>query len=394
MLDTKIRSRDAVGAHSDVGTVVLVDDSPSILKMLERALDGTAKLAACTNGADAVTRVREGGVDVVVSDITMPKMTGLDLLRAIREYDPDLPVVLLTGRPTVESAAEAIEHGVFRYLTKPFQPDALRGTVRQASQLYRLARIKREALGLAGVVGPSDRVGLEVSFQHALASLSLAFQPILSAADRSVVAHEALMRSADPRFPRPHDVLNAAERLGAVFEVGRLVRNWASELFRNEPRSRLLFLNLHPRDLLDPELTASDSPLAPIAHRVILEVTERAPLERIGDVRARVGVLRSRGYRIAIDDLGSGFAGLTSFAVLEPDIVKVDMALTRDVDQSPIKQKIIRAMTTLCHEMGMHVVAEGVETAAERNTLVELGCDLLQGYLFARPGPPFPAACW
>ena len=87
-------------------------------------------------------------------------------------------------------------------------------------------------------------------------------------------------------------------------------------------------------------------------------------------------------------------AGLTSFAVLEPDFVKVDISLTHDVDQSPIKQKIIRAMTTLCHEMGMSVVAEGVETRAERDTLVELGCDLLQGYLFARPGPPFPEASW
>ncbi|HVR21452.1 MAG TPA: EAL domain-containing response regulator, partial [Polyangiaceae bacterium] len=316
------------------------------------------------------------------------------LLRAIREYDPDLPVVLLTGHPTVESAAEAIEHGVFRYLTKPFQPDALRGTVRQASQLYRLARIKREALGLAGVVGPSDRVGLEVTFRHALASLSLAFQPILSVTDHSVVAHEALIRSAEPALPGPLDVIGAAVRLGALFDVGRLVRAWASNLFRKEPPSRLLFLNLHPRDLLDPELVDPNSVLAPIAHRVVLEVTERTSLERMSDVRSRVAVLRSRGYRIAIDNLGVGFAGLTSFAVLEPDLVKVDISLTRDVDQSPIKQRIIRAMTTLCHEMGMHIVAEGVETRAERDTLVELGCDLLQGYLFAHPGPPFPEASW
>jgi EAL domain-containing protein (putative c-di-GMP-specific phosphodiesterase class I) len=377
-----------------VGTVVLVDDSPSMLKMLERALDGTAKLAPCSNGTDAVARVRAGGVDVVVSDITMPGMTGLDLLRAIREYDPDLPVVLLTGRPTVESAAEAIEHGVFRYLTKPFQPEMLRGTVRQASQLYRLARIKREALGLAGVVGPSDRVGLEVTFEHALASLSLEFQPIVSVTERAVVAYEALMRSAEPALPGPLDVIAAAERLGAVFEVGRSVRQWAGNLFRAEPRSRLLFLNLHPRDLLDPELTAPNSPLAPLADRVVLEITERSSLERISDIRDRVAILRSRGYRIAIDDLGAGFAGLTSFAVLEPDIVKVDMSLTRNVDQSPIKQKIIRAMTALCHEMGMHIVAEGVETPAERDMLIELGCDLLQGYLFARPGPPFPEAIW
>jgi len=96
------------------------------------------------------------------------------------------------------------------------------------------------------------------------------------------------------------------------------------------------------------------------------------------------------GFQIALDDLGSGYAGLTSFTLLEPEFVKLDMSLVRDVHFSPTKQKIIRSMVRLCKDLGRQIIAEGVESLAERDQLIELGCDLLQGYLFARPGRPFP----
>jgi EAL domain-containing protein (putative c-di-GMP-specific phosphodiesterase class I) len=100
------------------------------------------------------------------------------------------------------------------------------------------------------------------------------------------------------------------------------------------------------------------------------------------------------GYRIAVDDLGAGYAGLTSFTLLEPEIVKLDMSLVRDVHQNSTKQKVIRSMTALSQDMGMTVVAEGVETVAERDALLDLDCDLLQGFLFAKPGPAFPEVKW
>jgi EAL domain-containing protein (putative c-di-GMP-specific phosphodiesterase class I) len=111
-------------------------------------------------------------------------------------------------------------------------------------------------------------------------------------------------------------------------------------------------------------------------------------------VRAKLAQLRRIGFRIAIDDLGAGYAGLTSFATLEPELVKLDMTLVRDVDKNPVKERLVRSMTSLCKDLGMLVVAEGVETPQERDALVALGCDLLQGYLFARPAEPFPDFAW
>jgi len=93
---------------------------------------------------------------------------------------------------------------------------------------------------------------------------------------------------------------------------------------------------------------------------------------------------------IALDDLGAGYAGLNNFSLLEPEVVKLDMLLVRDIDTQPKKQKLVQSMVSLCKEMGALVVAEGIETAAEAATVVSLGCDLLQGYYFARPAKPFP----
>jgi EAL domain-containing protein (putative c-di-GMP-specific phosphodiesterase class I) len=155
-----------------------------------------------------------------------------------------------------------------------------------------------------------------------------------------------------------------------------------------------LFVNLHPKDLADPELLDHSSLLGSIADRVVLEVTERASLDDIDNVRNTVTRLRERGFRIAVDDLGAGYAGLTSFALLEPEIVKLDMTLVRDIDTSSVKQKLVASMTALCVDMGLLIVCEGVETIAEHDTLRALGCDLLQGYLFARPGRAFPEPRW
>ena len=141
----------------------------------------------------------------------------------------------------------------------------------------------------------------------------------------------------------------------------------------------VLFVNLHTFDLLDPELYAKDSPLTKIASRVILEVTERAALDDVKDVVARVASLRSLGFRVAIDDLGAGYAGLSSFVELQPEFVKLDMSLVRDVHKSSIRQRLIGSMTTLCKYLGMQVLAEGIETAEERDAVRGLGCDMLQG---------------
>jgi EAL domain-containing protein (putative c-di-GMP-specific phosphodiesterase class I) len=219
----------------------------------------------------------------------------------------------------------------------------------------------------------------------------IAVQPIVDAARQRVFGYEALMRASEPSLPNPGAILDAAERLDRVQELGRRVRFLAAEAFQDAPRETVLFVNLHTQDLLDPLLYETSSPLAALSQRVVLEITERSAIDDVKDIQSRVSVLRKRGFRIAIDDLGAGYAGLASFIALEPEIVKLDMSLIRGVHQSSIRQRIVGSMAALCKEMGMRVIAEGVELPEEHDCVRASGCDLQQGYLFARPGPPFPA---
>jgi EAL domain-containing protein (putative c-di-GMP-specific phosphodiesterase class I) len=375
--------------------VLLVDDDDVLVRSYARMLaqDGY-HVEMRFDGEAAVEAVRRDAYDVVLSDIDMPRLGGLALLERIRAHDLDIPVVLITGAPSLETAMAAIEHGALRYLPKPVDPHRLRTITADAVRLHRFARAKRQALDLVGgadrLVG--DRAGLVASFGGALRSLWIAYQPIVSWSRRQVFGYEALVRSREPSLPHPGALLDAAERLDQLHELGRVIRERASQPAVRLPDGAMLFVNLHPQDLLDDDLFDASSSLAEIADRVVLEITERASLHAIRDVQTRIARLRGMGFRIAVDDLGAGYAGLTSFAQLEPEVVKLDMSLVRDVHAQPTKQTLVRTMIAMCRELGMQVVAEGIETPQERDTIVEAGCDLLQGYLFAKPGEAFPEA--
>jgi EAL domain-containing protein (putative c-di-GMP-specific phosphodiesterase class I) len=287
---------------------------------------------------------------------------------------------------------QAMEYGALRYLIKPVEAKQLEEVVSRATRLHQMAKIKREALELFRLEGKhlGDRAGLEVRFANAVKTLWLAFQPIVSWNTKSVIAFEALVRNEEPTLRAPPDLFEAAERLGRLKELGRIIRDRAAQTLTDTPTEAELFVNVHALELDDDSLFSTTSPLSAVAKRVVLEITERAPLEKIKDVNGRVAQLRAIGYRIAVDDLGAGYAGLTSFAQLEPEVVKVDMSLIRGLDQSPTKQKLLRSMVGLCRDLDIKMIAEGIETIEERDCLVGLGGDLCQGYLFARPGRAFP----
>jgi EAL domain-containing protein (putative c-di-GMP-specific phosphodiesterase class I) len=372
--------------------VLIVDDDEAVGRAHARALVRRGYVVEqATSGNAALAFIREAAFDAIVTDVEMPGMSGVELLQKVRATDLDVPVIFVTGAPSLESAIRALDYGALRYLLKPAELSELVKLVDDAVRLHRIAKAKRAALDLAGgqrFVG--DQAGLTASFDRALSSLYVAYQPIVRWTTKQVFAYEALLRSHEPNLQNPLAMVDAAERLGRVHELGYRIRERAVEPLGRLSRDVLLFINLHPTDLIDAALLSTDTALSEYASRIVLEVTERAPLHHIPDVRGRVAALKHRGFRIAIDDLGAGYAGLTSFTMLSPDVVKLDMGLVRDVDREPTKQTIVRTMTTMCHDLGMLVTAEGIETPGERDQLARAGCDLMQGYLFAKPGLAFP----
>jgi EAL domain-containing protein (putative c-di-GMP-specific phosphodiesterase class I)/CheY-like chemotaxis protein len=385
--------RPGATTQTAASEIMIVDDEPITARGYARALTSAGyKVTVASAGREGATLARTKPFDAIVSDISMPDMDGLALLRDIRKTDLDVPMIFMTGSPALETAMEAIEYGAFRYLLKPVPLDSLLEVVHRAVTVHKLARVRREASALKELDGKQvgDRAGLEARFTSAVEKLWVAAQPIVSWSGRSIFAYETLLRTDEPTLRSPLDFFDAAERLGRAAELGRIIRGHVAQLIGGTRPAGHVFVNLHPADLEDPELYAEDGALTPFASQVVLEITERAALDGIHELGSRVTQLRKFGYRIAIDDLGAGYAGLTSFAQLEPEVVKVDMSLVRGIDKSPVKQKLVRSIIALCTELGIQLVAEGIETADERDMLVGLGGDLCQGYLFAKPGRGFP----
>jgi EAL domain-containing protein (putative c-di-GMP-specific phosphodiesterase class I) len=377
--------------------VLLVDDDDLLRTTYETLLKDMAfEVDTASRADEALQRVASKSYDVVLSDIQMPGMSGLEFLKAVRQTDLDVPVILMTGAPSIESAIEAVEYGAFRYLPKPVSAAVLEETAKRAGRYHTLARLKREALTLAGQSAnwPSDRAALESRFESALDKLWMAFQPIVSCRQRSVHAYEALLRSDEPTLRSPGDFLQAAEQLARLDDLGRCIRRYVGNHLGRIPENVRVFVNLHPLDLNDPQLLDPASALARGGARVVYEITERASLHGVAGLSEKIRSLRAMGHLLALDDLGAGYAGLTSMAQLEPEYVKLDMSLIRGIDHQPTQQKLVRSMVNLCQELDKKVIAEGVENAAERDTLVDMGCDLLQGYFFAKPARDLPDVAW
>lgn len=383
---------------NDTVKVLLVDDESAVLRACAEALRRRgAVVETASSGREGVARVRDGAWDAIISDISMPDLSGIELLKAVRAHDLEVPVILMTGKPDLDSAIHAVEHGAYRYLTKPVSMDHLWEVTQRAARLLKLARLKDAALQLPGAahLRLAERAALEVRFNSALSRVWLAFQPVVDWREKRVYGYEALLRSDEPTMKNPAELLDAAVRLERAHELGRAVRARVAEASHTlADRQAWLFVNLYKEDLNDAQLFAPEAPLTKLAPRVVLELTERAPLDNVKHVTQQVQALKQLGFQLAVDDLGAGAAGLSGFTLLDPEVVKLDLALVRGVDRDPRRQTIIKAMQALCTQLGILVIAEGLETVDERRTLCELGCNYFQGYLFARPAPAFPQPRW
>lgn len=369
-----------------LGRVLVVDDDSAVRRVCARVLSAEGwNVTVAEHGRAAVDEVEKGEqFDCVLSDVNMPELDGYGLVSALRKSDEDLPVLLMTGDPSLDGAVKALDHGAISYITKPFQHEALAAAVARAARRHGVVRMRRRQESVARALYEPDQRDLAARFARALERSWMAFQPICDMANRRVFAYEALLRTDEESLRRTDIFIATAERLDKVHELGRTVRTAVARAAADAPVDALLFVNVHGLELDDEDLFSADTALGKMAPRVVLEITERTGLDEAAGP-TRVAMLRKLGYRIAVDDLGAGYAALGALASLEPEIVKLDMSLIRDLDKQPKKRRVVAAIATLCRELGGKVVAEGVETEAELNVLIESGIDLIQGYLLAKP---------
>src|SRR5438105_10510978 len=271
-----LRRRENVleGRPGNHGRVLVVDDDPKLNRIFAEVLRGAGfAVDTAADGRHALALLERVAFDTIITDLALPGMDGMEILRTVRERGLELPVIFVTGSPQLSTAMQAVEFGAFRYLLKPVDAEQLVEVVERAVRIHKLAEIKREAKAYLDAEHQSDHRDLSVRFTRAVAGLELAFQPIVRWAQKRLVAYEALLRTSEPSFARPEKLIAAAETLGRIHELGRAIRNRAAERMQRSPMR--LFVNLHSEELLDDELYDPDAPLSRMANRTVLEITER-----------------------------------------------------------------------------------------------------------------------
>lgn len=216
----------------------------------------------------------------------------------------------------------------------------------------------------------------------------IVYHPIVVTETREVYGYEALARGLLRGLRSPEVLFGVAEEANLIWELSRLCRKRAIEgIDENLKPGELLFLNIDPHDFRDPKFRYLDLDELGVEHpeRIVLEITERTAITDYPTFQGYLKEFRDRGFRFAVDDAGSGYAGLGSIANLAPDFIKLDISLISSIDSNFMKQNLVDTMVSFANDHGIQVIAEGVEREEEYETVKALGVHLTQGFLFHNP---------
>ena len=265
--------------------------------------------------------------------------------------------------------------------------------IRLERQIYRGIR---EAAASSVSVEQRELARKSVDLRETLrtGALYIDYHPIVITDTQEIFGYEALARGKMRSMRRPEVMFEVAAQSDMIWELSRLCRNTAILGMKDRlEKGQLLFINVDPHDFADPAFTEMDLDV-PDPSRVVLEITERTAIKDYPKFRGRLKDFRDRGYRFAVDDAGSGYAGLGSIANLEPDFIKLDISLINCIDANFIKQNLVETMVRFANDQNAKVIAEGVERAEEYETVKQLGVHLVQGFFLhpPAPGPVVPPA--
>ncbi len=382
--------------------VLVVDDNVANVQLLSALLarSGLRTVRSALDAQAALDAVRESEPDVILLDLHMPKTDGYAVLErlAITTDVEYLPVLVLTADTTKDAVHRALSLGARDFLTKPFDATEVVLRVRnllETRYLYKALREHNVALAdeLARRLAEeedrkkarAERYGRIESVLHGEDGLSIVFQPIVELATRATVGLEALSRFAREPLRSPDLWFEEALEVGLGPELEmKAVRKAVAQLGRI-PESSFLAVNVSPELVLSHKLDELADEA--ICKRLVLELTENIAVEDYGPIHDRMAPLRERGARVAVDDTGSGFSSLRHILLLQPEIIKLDRSLTHGLDRDPARRALASSLVSFAQDINASLIAEGVETAEELQTLERLGTHWVQGFHIAMPEP-------
>lgn len=266
------------------------------------------------------------------------------------------------------------------------------GSEREKTFHETLDDARRMAQGAMNLEG----VKLSALFRSILrqGQIRVLYQPIYDFKSGSVMAWEALARGPQGSdLESPAMLFDFAEQFGHLFDLEQACRGKALENVGLLAPGQRLFLNIHPRTVVDQAFAPGKTLELLQRHglqpdNIVFEITERHSIKDFTLFHKTLDHYRAQGFRIAVDDAGTGYSGLSTIAALQPDFIKVDMSLVRDMDKDPVRRALMETMVTLADRIGSEIIAEGIESKGEAQALIETGVHYGQGYFLSRPNFP------
>lgn len=382
-------------------TVLVADDHEPNLALMERVLRaaGVAEVHLTSRARDVLDLFRAVSPDIVLLDLHMPELDGVAVMEEIRRStgpDDFVPIIVLTADATQHARERVLDAGANDYLTKPINQREVILRVRNLLHtrgLHVQLRSHNAVLQAENDVARAREAMAEARAaekrQQVRAALDadqprMVYQPIVELQTGAVIGYEALARfDMEPQRP-PNEWFDRASEVGLAVELELAAIRSALRHARSV-HVPLLSLNLSPETVASPELI--DLLGGRSADRVAIELTEHTRVDDYDALLAALAPLRSAGALLAVDDAGAGFASLAHILRLDPDIIKLDIALVREIDRDPIKRALASSLVSFAGEIGAQIVAEGIETADECRELTALGIAWGQGYHLGRPAP-------
>ncbi|MES2104951.1 MAG: EAL domain-containing response regulator [Pseudomonadota bacterium] len=346
---------------------------------------------ATTNAGDFLGALNDD-VTLIMMDLMMPDMDGIELLRLLGQQKCRTTLILMSGYDkrvleTAEELAQTLGLSVAGHLQKPFRLPELQNLLKSYALLNVVAPVARKV----------SKAVTKEELQRAMVreELVLHYQPQLDIVTGKVMGVEALVRWQHPErgLVFPDDFIPQAEVLGVIDELGwyvaRLALSEIRQFVNREGEQLKLSLNVSPQSLHDLQLPDTFIALARqygvAPENVVLEITESGLIKELASALDILTRLRMKRVHLSIDDFGTGYAMMQQLRHVPATELKIDKSFVHDMHQLNSARVVVRKTIEIGHELGMKIVAEGVETKAQLEFLRLNGCDIAQGYYFSRP---------
>ena len=376
--------------------VLVADDAAEIRDALGELLDGQPQIqlvGLAADASEAAALAHELRPDVALVDVRMPG-DGHRAAREIIGVSPGTRVVAMSAYDDRAAVVGMISAGACSYVTKGSAASEVIEAVERAAGGGSMlsATASQQVIGeLSEQLQTRERELLDrerklARIRQALepGALSMVYQPIFDLARRERVGVEALARFAVEPHRTPDVWFGEAWEVGLGVDLEIAAVRAAIESLDVLPAGEFLAVNLAPETVCSPRF--AEAVPAGAHPRLVLEVTEHARVYDYERLASHLEEHRRAGLRLAVDDAGAGYASLQHILSLAPDIIKLDMLLTRNVHADPRRRALVAALVPFADEIGATVIAEGIETETELDTLCSFGAGWGQGYLLGRPG--------